>query len=36
MANVQKPGSAKRNIPSSEPISTDFRINYVNFFGTDN
>lgn len=36
MANVQKPGSAQRNIPSSKPIRTDFRINYANFFGTDN
>ena len=36
MANVQKPGSAQRNIPSIEPVRTDFRINYANFFATDN
>jgi len=36
MANVQKPGSAQRNIPSSELFRTDFRINWAVFFGTDN
>jgi hypothetical protein len=36
IANVQKPGSAQRNIPSSKTFRTDFRINYANFFGIDN
>jgi len=36
MANVQKPGSAQRNIPSSKPFRTDIRINYANFFGIYN
>jgi hypothetical protein len=36
MANLQKSGSPQRNIPSSEPFRTDFRINSANFFGTDN
>ena len=36
MANVQKPGSAQRNIPLSKPFRTDFRINYASFFGIDN
>jgi hypothetical protein len=36
MANVQKTGSAQRNVPLSEPFRTDLRINYANFFGIDN
>jgi hypothetical protein len=36
MASVQKRGSPQRYVPSSAPFRTDFRINYVYFFGINN